>query len=66
MTNHTRIKLHFSLDALEAERAKLVRIQQKEYQTRGNTERCQELWTKIEAIDNEIACHKERFMGGEK
>jgi hypothetical protein len=58
----TRIKLHFSLAALQAERAKLVRIQQKEYQTRGNTQRCQELWTQIEAIDNEIA---ERFMGGE-
>lgn len=63
MTHTTRIKLHYSLAALQAKRAELVRIQQKEYQTRGNTQRCQELWTKIEAIDNEIA---ERFMGGEK
>lgn len=63
MTHTTHIKLHYSLAALKAKRAELVRIQQKEYQTRGNTQRCQELWTKIEAIDNEIA---ERFMGGEK
>ncbi len=63
MTHTTRIKLHYSLTALQAKRAELVRIQQKEYQTRGNTQRCQELWTKIEAIDNEIA---ERFMGGAK
>lgn len=61
MTHTTHIKLHYSLAALQAKRAELVRIQQKEYKTRGNTQRCQELWTKIEAIDNEIA---ERFMGG--
>ena len=58
-----KIKLHYSLAALRAERARLVRIQQKEYQTRGNTERCQELWDKISKIDDEIAT---RFMGGEK
>jgi hypothetical protein len=62
MAHVTHIKLHYSLAALQAERAKLVRIQQKEYQTRGNTQRCQELWTQIENIDKEIA---ERFMGGE-
>lgn len=58
-----RIKLHYSLAALKAQRAKLVRENQKEYQTRGNTQRCQELWSKIEAIDNEIAT---RFMEGER
>lgn len=58
-----RIKIHFSLAALKAKRAELVRQQQKEYQTRGNTQKCQELWTKIEAIDNEIAT---RFMEGER
>ena len=50
----TKIKLHYSLAALRAERARLARIQLKEYQTRGNTERCQELWTQIEKIDEEI------------
>lgn len=50
----TKIKLHYSLAALRAERARLARIQLKEYQTRGNTERCQEIWTHIEKIDAEI------------
>ena len=63
MAHHTHIKLHYSLAALQAERAKLVRNQQKEYQTRGNTQRCQEIWTQIEKIDEEIA---RRFLAGEK
>lgn len=50
----TYIKLNFSLEFLKAQRAKLVRIQQKEYKTRGNTQRCQELWSQIEKIDAEI------------
>lgn len=50
----TRIKLNYSLAALRAKRAELARIQLKEYQTRGNTERCQELWSKIEKLDAEI------------
>ena len=52
MTN--RIKINFSLEALRAKRAELARIQLKEYQTRGNTQRCQELWSQIEKIDEEI------------
>ena len=51
----TKIKLHYSLPALRAERAKLVRAQVKEYQTRGNTQRCQELFSQIEKIDEELA-----------
>lgn len=58
-----RIKINFSLEALRAKRAELARIQLKEYQTRGNTERCQELWSQIEKIDDEIA---KRFMKGEE
>lgn len=61
MTN--RIKINFSLEALRAKRAELARIQLKEYQTRGNTARNQELWSKIEKIDEEIA---RRFMKGEE
>ena len=60
MTHVTHIKLHYSLAALQTERARLVRIQQKEYQTRGNTQRCQELWTQIEALDKAI---EERLKG---
>lgn len=48
-------KNNFSLDALRAQRAKLVRIQWKEYTTRGNTQRCQELWSQITKLDEEIA-----------
>lgn len=58
-----RIKINFSLEALRAKRAELARIQLKEYQTRGNTARCQELWSQIEKIDDEIA---RRFMKGEE
>lgn len=58
-----RIKINFSLDALRAKRAELARIQLKEYQTRGNTARCQELFSQIEKIDDEIA---RRFMKGEE
>lgn len=50
----TRIKVNYSLAALRAEREKLARIQYKEYTTRGNTERCQELFKKIERLDAEI------------
>lgn len=57
-----RIKINYSLEALRAKRAELARIQLKEYQTRGNTQRCQELWSQIEKIDDEIA---RRFMKGE-
>lgn len=44
-----------TIKELRAERARLARIQLKEYQTRGNTQRCQELWAQIEKIDAEIA-----------
>lgn len=50
----TRIKINYSLAALRAEREKLARVQYKEYTTRGNTERCQELFKKIERLDAEI------------
>ena len=55
----TRIKLHYSLAALRAERARLARIQLKEYQTRGNTQRCQELFAQIEKLDAEIKAREE-------
>lgn len=48
------IKINYSLAALRAEREKLARVQYKEYTTRGNTERCQELFKKIERLDAEI------------
>jgi hypothetical protein len=44
-----------TIKELRAERARLARIQMREYQTRGNTQRCQELWSQIENIDAEIA-----------
>ena len=58
-----RIKINFSLTALRAKRAELERLNRKEYQTRGNTARCQELWSQIEKIDDEIV---RRFMEGEE
>lgn len=42
-------------------RKNLSRIQLKEYKTMGNTERCQNLWKQIEALDEEIA---RLFMNG--
>ena len=39
---------------LKEERARLVKANQKEYQTRGNTQRCQELWAEIEKIDAKL------------
>lgn len=59
MTHHTRIKLNYSLAALRAEREKLARIQYKEYTTRGNTQRCQELFAQIEKLDAEIKAREE-------
>lgn len=44
-----------STRSLNAQRAHLVKIQLKEYQTRGNTERCQMLWKEICKIDEELA-----------
>lgn len=55
MAHHTHIKINFSLSALRAKRAELARIQMREYQTRGNTQRCQELWEQITKLDEEIA-----------
>lgn len=49
-----KIKLNYSYAALQAKRAELVRLNRKEYTTRGNTAKCQELWAQIEAIDAEI------------
>lgn len=55
----TRIKINYSLAALRAEREKLARIQYKEYTTRGNTQRCQELFAQIEKLDAEIKAREE-------
>ena len=58
-----------TLKALEEKRADLVRRQRKEYQTRGNTERCQDLWAEIEKIDAQIqdyiSRHARQMMKGE-
>lgn len=51
----THIKLQYSITALRAMRAQLVRLNRKEYETHGNTAHCQDLWAKIENIDAEIA-----------
>lgn len=56
------INNNYSLSDLRSERAKLVRIQQKEYQTRGNTQRCQELFSQIEKIDAEIKAREDNNM----
>ena len=48
------IKINFSLEALRAKRAELARIQHREYETRGNTQRAQELWEQITKLDEEI------------
>lgn len=61
MTNTTRITLHYSLAALKAERERLARLNWKEYTTRGNTPRCQELFAKVTKIDEQI---KARESGG--
>ena len=55
----TRIKLNYSLEALRSMRAELVRLNRKEYTTRGNTKHCQELFAKIEKIDAEIKAREE-------
>lgn len=43
-----------TLKELKENRERLVKQNQKEYQMRGNTQRCQELWKAIEYIDKEI------------
>ena len=58
-----KITLHYSYAALQAKRAELARVQYKEYTTRGNTQRCQEIWAQIEAIDAEI---ERRFGTGKE
>lgn len=45
---------------LKEKRTKLVKRQWKEYQTLGNTQRCQELFVEIERIEKEIAELEER------
>ena len=59
-----RIKINYSLEALRAKRAELARIQLKEYQTRGNTQRCQELWAEIEKLDEQISEHIKSHVRG--
>lgn len=50
-----KIKINFCLAELKAQREKLARANRHEYETRGNTQRCQELWKQIENLDAEIA-----------
>lgn len=40
-----------TIKELKEKKARLIRQNQKEYATRGNTQRCQELWSEIEAIN---------------
>ena len=42
------------LDILKQERAELVKKQQKEYTTRGNTQYSQQLFDKIQELDKQI------------
>lgn len=46
----TRYQTKFE-KGLIRKRVNLVNQNRKEYQTRGNTQRCQELWREIEKID---------------
>ena len=60
-----RIKLRYSLTALRAKREELARLNWREYTTRGNTPRCQELFAQIEKIDEEIEAETRRLQNGE-
>lgn len=42
------------LQECRSKRAFLAKQNQKEYQTRGNTQKCQELWAEIEKLDKNI------------
>lgn len=44
-----------TIKELKKQREELARKNMREYQTRGNTQRCQELWVEIEKIDEQIA-----------
>ena len=55
----TRIKLHYSLEALRSMRAELVRLSRKEYQTRGYTRHYKNLLSRIEKLDAEIKAREE-------
>lgn len=48
------MKTSIKISELKEKRARLARIQWHEYTTRGNTQRCQELFAEIEQIDAEI------------
>lgn len=48
-----------TIKELKEERSRLRHIQMKEYRTRGNTQRCQEIWYKIVNIDDQIRRIKE-------
>ena len=51
------------LSSLKKLRSRLATIQRKEYETRGNTERCQKIWEEIEHLDDLMA---ELFAKGAK
>lgn len=48
------------IEELKEKRTKLVKRQNKEYRTWGNTQRCQELFVEIERIEEQIAELEER------
>ena len=48
-----------TIQELKQKRETLVKQNQKEYRTRVNTQRCQELWCEIEKIDALIEKMKE-------
>lgn len=52
---HELQKTNQEIKELKAKREELVRMNRKEYTTRGNTARCQELFRQITEIDEEIA-----------
>lgn len=52
MKSTTEVK---KLKELLERRERLAKMNLREYQTMGNTQRCQELWAEIEEIDKQIA-----------
>ena len=43
-----------TIKELKEKRDELARKNRKEYETRGNTQKCQQLWAEIEKIDAKI------------
>lgn len=49
-----------AIKALEDQRTIIVKKNQKEYATRGNTQECQRLWQEICKIDDQIKAEKQK------